>query len=114
MPKVIAEIATDPIGTHSPNESDYIVAAELVLKQAIGNGTQIQYKINPMSTTLEGESHEVFSILEQMHAAPFHEGAMRVITTIRIDEQREHQEASMAHSVDVVEKKLAVSKTQMC
>lgn len=63
MPKVIAEIATDPIGTHSPNESDYIVAAERVLKRAIGNGAQVKYNINPMSTTLEGESHDVFSIL---------------------------------------------------
>lgn len=37
MPKVIAEIATNPIGTHSPNERDYIVSAERVVKQAIGN-----------------------------------------------------------------------------
>lgn len=49
----------------------------------------------------------------QMHAAPFHEGAMRVITTIRVDERRDRN-ASMAHSVDVVEKKLAVSKAEMC
>lgn len=113
MSKVIAEIATDPIGTNCPNESDYIVAAERVLKQAVGNGMNVQYKINPMSTTLEGEARDVFSILEQMHAAPFREGAVRVITSIRIDERRDRQ-ASMAHNVDVVEKKLAVSKANMC
>lgn len=113
MHKVIAEVATDPIGTHSPNESDYIVAAERALKNAIGSGAKVQYKINPMSTTLEGEAHTIFSILEQMHAASFKEGAMRVITSIRVDERRD-RDPSMTYSVEVVEKKLSVSKADVC
>jgi uncharacterized protein YqgV (UPF0045/DUF77 family) len=66
-----------------------------------------------MSTTLEGDCHDVFSVLERMHAAPFEEGAMRVISTIRVDERHDH-DASMTRSVEVTEKKLAVSKADMC
>lgn len=113
MSKVIAEVATDPIGTQSPHESDYVVAAERALQEAIHNGAQIQYQINPMSTTLEGECQDVFAVLEQMHGAPFQEGAKRVITSIRVDERRD-QDASMARNVERVEKKLTVSKAEMC
>lgn len=113
MPNIIAEIAIDPIGTDSPHESDYVVAAERVLKNAIHNGTIIHYRINPMSTTVEGDFHEVLELLGKMHKAPFIEGAERVITTIRIDE-RNDREVSMKRSVELVEKKLNASKADMC
>ncbi len=113
MNTAIAEIAIDPIGTQSPDESDYIVAAERVLKQAIAAGADLRYRINPMGTTLEGPAETVFAVLQKMHAAPFFQGAPRVISTIRIDERRD-REASMARAVDVVERKLAVTKAEMC
>lgn len=113
MPTVIAEIAVDPIGTRSPDESDFIVAAERVIKQALRDGAALRYRINPMGTTLEGPAETLFEVLQKMHAAPFAEGAPRVISTIRIDERRD-REASMARAVDVVERKLAVGKAEMC
>lgn len=113
MSRLIAEIAVDPIGTQEPTESDYVVAAERALKKAVEASGSLQYQINPMSTTIEGEREEVLKVLERMHQAPFEEGARRVITTIRLDE-RHDRDSTMAHHMDVVHQKLAVSKGSMC
>lgn len=113
MCRVIAEIAVDPIGTQEPTESDYIVAAERVLKKVVDANSGLRYQVNPMSTTLEGEREDVLWALELMHQAPFEEGARRVITTIRLDE-RQDKDSSMEHHVDTVARKLAVDKSSMC
>lgn len=113
MSRLIAEIAVDPIGTKEPTESDYIVAAERALKKAVEANSSLQYQINPMSTIIEGEREDVLWALELMHQAPFEEGAQRVITTIRLDE-RQDQDSSMKHHVDVVKQKLAVTKGSIC
>ncbi|WP_303674563.1 MTH1187 family thiamine-binding protein [Vampirovibrio chlorellavorus] len=113
MSRLIAEIAVDPIGTQEPTESDYVVAAERALKKAVEANSSLQYQINPMSTTIEGEREDVLRVLERMHQAPFQEGARRVITTIRLDE-RSDQDNAMRHHTDVVLQKLAVSKGSMC
>jgi len=113
MSNVLVELAVDPIGTDSTSESDFIVAAERVLRQAIAAGSSFQYQIGPMSTTIEGELYQVLSLVGQMHEAAFSEGAKRVLSTLRIDDRRD-REPSISPHVDIVEKKLAVSKAQMC
>lgn len=113
MSKVLVELALDPIGTDTTSESDFIVAAERILKQSVSSGSALQYQIGPMSTTIEGELYQVLSIVGQMHEAAFAEGAKRVISSVRIDDRRD-REPSISHHVDVIEKKLAVSKAQMC
>jgi uncharacterized protein (TIGR00106 family) len=113
MCRLIAEISVDPIGTQEPTESDYVVAAERALKKAVEANSTLQYQINPMSTTIEGEREDVLRILERMHQAPFEEGAKRVITTIRLDERMD-QDSSIQHHMDVVSQKLAVTKGSMC
>jgi uncharacterized protein (TIGR00106 family) len=113
MPRIIAEIATDPIGGNTPSESDYVVAAERILQNARRRGDDIHYRINALSTTVEGDFHTVVHLLEQMHEAPFQEGARRVLTTIRIDDRRD-REPDMDRSVQVVEKKLDIGKAEMC
>lgn len=113
MPNVFVEVAIDPIGTASTSESDFIASAERVLMHAVSQGVDVNFKIGPMSTTLEGEFYQMLSLIAQMHEASFEEGAKRVISTIRIDDRRDKQ-TDLQHQVDVVEQKLAATKADMC
>jgi uncharacterized protein (TIGR00106 family) len=42
-----------------------------------------------MSTILEGQMSDIQEAVKAMHEVPFHMGAMRVSTTLRIDERRD-------------------------
>ena len=103
MSKVSADVYIVPLGTYSPSISDYVAACEEVLK-AYPN---IKYQINPMSTTLEGELEVILEIVRRMHEAPFRQGAMRVSTSIRIDDRRD-VDSSLEHKVEVVREKAHV------
>jgi uncharacterized protein (TIGR00106 family) len=100
MPKVFADVTIVPLGTGTTSLSDYVAAAEQVLKQY----PTVRYRLNPMSTTLEGELDSILEIIRKMHEAPFNAGAQRVSTTIRIDERRD-KETSLEHKVQVVQEK---------
>lgn len=102
MPNVIVDIHITPLGTATPSVSQYVAAAEAVLAQY----PNIQRRINPMTTTLEGDLDEVLAAIRQMHEAPFAQGALRVSTTLRIDDRRDGHPHSMASKLASVEAKL--------
>jgi uncharacterized protein (TIGR00106 family) len=100
MPKVFADITIVPIGTGNTSISGYVAASEMILKEF----PDIQYKINPMSTTLNGEMGQVLELIKRMHEAPFNQGAHRVSTAIRIDDRRDH-ENTMDNKIATVREK---------
>lgn len=85
MPKVFADVTIVPIGTGNTSISSYVAASERLLKEF----PDVQYKLNPMSTTLDGEMDRVLELIRRMHEAPFLQGAYRVSTAIRIDDRRD-------------------------
>jgi uncharacterized protein (TIGR00106 family) len=95
--KVIAEVSFSPIGTATPSLSKYVTAALAVLKEH----PEVEYRLNPMGTVLEGERSAVLNLVEAMNEAVFAAGALRVGTTLKIDERRD-KATSMDHKVDVV------------
>ncbi|MFL5733573.1 MAG: MTH1187 family thiamine-binding protein [Chloroflexia bacterium] len=97
MGKVIAEVSFSPIGTATPSLSKYVTAALAVLKEH----PEVEYRLNPMGTVLEGERSAVLNLVEAMNEAVFAAGALRVGTTLKIDERRD-KATSMDHKVDVV------------
>ena len=97
MAKVIAEVSFSPIGTATPSLSRYIAAAVAML----GRHPEIKYQLNPMGTVLEGERRDVIDLIEEMNEAIFAAGALRVGTTLKIDERRD-KETSMEHKVESV------------
>ena len=101
MGKVIAEVSYSPIGTATPSLSRYITAALNVLK----NHPEVRHELNPMGTVLEGEREDVLNVVEEMNEAIFSAGALRVGTTLKIDERRD-KETSMDHKVAVVNESL--------
>lgn len=100
MTQVVAEIHVMPVGTPTASISDYVSRCELVLKEF----RSVQYRINPLSTTLEGEAEEIWQVVRRMHEACFEEGVQRVVTSVRLDERRDRP-SDMAHRIEVVRQK---------
>ena len=101
MGKVIAEVTVVPLGTASASLSSFVAEAERVLKDF----PALKSLLTPMSTILEGELADVLAAVRAMHEAPFLMGALRVSTTLRIDDRRD-KEITMAGKVASVKGKL--------
>ncbi|ABZ83123.1 conserved hypothetical protein [Heliomicrobium modesticaldum Ice1] len=97
---VIAEVTVVPLGTGSPSLSRYVADCHQLLREAEG----IRYQLTPMSTVIEGELDRVVEVVRKMHEAPFTAGALRVSTTIRIDDRRD-KPLSMEGKVRAVEER---------
>jgi len=101
MGKVIAEVTVVPLGTASTSLSAYVAAVEEVLNKF----PRLKTLLTPMSTILEGEADDVLAAVKAMHEVPFRMGAMRVSTTLRIDDRRD-KPLTMAGKVAAVKSKL--------
>jgi uncharacterized protein (TIGR00106 family) len=97
MVHAIAEVTFSPLGTATPSLSKYVAAAVRVLS----DHPEVKYQLNPMGTVLEGERADIIAVVEEMNEAIFAAGALRVGTTLKIDERRD-KAASMDHKVDTV------------
>ena len=82
MSQIVAELTVVPLGTGSASLSAWVAAVEKVLKEF----PRLKSMLTPMSTILEGDMDEVIEAIKAMHEAPFRMGAMRVSTTLRIDD----------------------------
>lgn len=82
---VVAEVTLVPVGTGEPGVSGYVKAAA----EAIEN-SGLKCDVNPMGTTVEGESvEEVFAALVSAREAVFEMGVDRVYMVLKMDERRD-------------------------
>ena len=100
MSIVVAELVVSPLGTGSPSISAYVADVERLLETFT-----LKRLLTPMGTILEGELDEVLRAVRAVHEAPFARGALRVSTSLRIDERRD-KTLSMEGKVRAVEEKL--------
>jgi uncharacterized protein (TIGR00106 family) len=100
MPTVFADVTIIPIGTGNTSISSYVAACERLVREF----PDINFRINPLSTTLEGEIDRVLELIRRMHEAPFTQGAYRVSTSIRIDDRRDHRN-TMENKIETVRNK---------
>ena len=101
MGKIIAEVTVVPLGTATTSLSRFVAEAERVLK----NFPAVNSLLTPMSTILEGDMDDVLDAVKAMHEAPFRMGALRVSTTLRIDDRRD-RESTMEGKLAAVESKM--------
>jgi uncharacterized protein (TIGR00106 family) len=80
---VVAEISVVPLGTGSAGVSEYVAGCMDVL---IGN-KNVKHRLTPMATILEGPLDQVLKVTKAMHEVPFKKGALRVVTTLKIDDR---------------------------
>ncbi|MBM7855698.1 uncharacterized protein (TIGR00106 family) [Desulfohalotomaculum tongense] len=83
----VVEVQIIPIGTAAPSLSSYVAGCVSVLKKY----RHLTYQLTPMGTVIEGELNDILDVVREMHEVPFDNGAMRVVTTIRIDDRRDKQ-----------------------
>lgn len=96
----IAEVVIVPLGTESTSLSEYVAACEDVLKKE----KDIRYQLTPMGTVIEGDIDDIVAAVMKMHEVPFEKGAMRVSTTIRIDDRRDKVATMEQKVVSVLQK----------
>ncbi len=92
----IAEISVIPIGTRSTSLSSYVASCLKVLEDA-----DLTHEVHGMGTIIEGDLKNIFEVILKIHEVPFQAGALRVVTTIKIDDRRD-KEASAKNKVSAV------------
>ncbi|MEN6463320.1 MAG: MTH1187 family thiamine-binding protein [Syntrophomonas sp.] len=90
-----------PMGTGSTSVSSYVANCHKVLE----DDKRIKLVLTPMGSVLEGDLGDIFEAIRKMHEVPFDNGAMRVSTTIRIDDRRD-KSASIAQKLNSVQEKM--------
>jgi len=100
MSKVVAEIVVVPFTGGPGGLSRFVASVENTLRSF-----DLHVMLTPMGTILEGELDEVLTALKAAHELPFSMGAMRVATTIRIDDRRD-KELTMSGKIRSVEEKM--------
>ena len=95
---IVAEISVVPLGTGSASVSRYVADCMGVLAKS-----GIKYRLTPMGTILEGPLDRVLEVTRALHEVPFTKGAVRVITTLKIDDRCD-KKLTMKGKLDAVKK----------
>jgi uncharacterized protein (TIGR00106 family) len=96
----IVFLTITPLGTGTPSVSRFVAGVEQILRE-----TNLTHQLTAMGTLIEGELDEILAVVRRMHEHPFTEGALRVSTTVRIDDRRDKAH-TIAGKVRSVEEKL--------
>jgi uncharacterized protein (TIGR00106 family) len=98
----VAFLTITPLGTGSPSVSHYVAGVERILR-----GAGLTHQLTAMGTLIEGDVDEILAVVRRMHEHPFSQGALRVSTSLRIDDRRDKPDHSIAGKMRSVESKLA-------
>jgi len=97
----IIELSVVPIGTATPSLSQYVARA----LQIVQSEPDINYELTAMGTIIEGDLERLLTLVGKMHQSAFDAGAVRVLTTVKIDDRRD-KAVSISGKVESVRKKL--------
>jgi uncharacterized protein (TIGR00106 family) len=98
----IIEVSIVPVGTPSPSVSQYVARAVQILQSE----ADIKYELTAMGTIIEGDLEWLLALAGKMHQSAFDAGAMRVVTTVKIDERRD-KPSSMSSKVETIKRELS-------
>jgi uncharacterized protein (TIGR00106 family) len=98
----ILEISVVPIGTGNTSLSVYVADCLRILKKE-----KVHYELSSMGTNIEGNLKDLFHIALKMHQVPFKKGALRVLTTLKIDDRRD-KKGTLSGKKRAVKNKLRV------
>jgi len=100
----ILEISVVPIGTSDTSLSAYVADCLRILKKE-----KIRYELSSMGTNIEGDLKDLLRIAHRMHLTPFKKGALRVVTTLKIDDRRD-KKGTLKGKKSAVQSKLRLGK----
>ena len=94
---IIAEISVVPIGTGTPSVRNYVAKAVDELRK-LG----LNPELTAMGTIFEADDISlILDAFEAVHESVFAQGALRVVTTLTIDERRD-KEGSIKQKIRAV------------
>ena len=96
----ILEISVVPIGTKNTSLSSYVAECVQILKKE-----KVRYELTSMGTNIEGDLRNLLRIAFKMHQVPFKKGALRVVTTLKIDDRRD-KKGTLSAKKKAVQRKL--------
>ena len=96
----IAEVSIVPLGTGSTSVSRYVAKCMKVL-----DASGLVYELHGMGTIIEGDMEDLFSAIRKMHEVPFEEGALRVVTSVKVDDRRDKKATAKEKVQSVMKKK---------
>lgn len=97
----IVELSVVPVGTGTPSVSKYVAGAVRILQTE----RDIKYNLTAMGTIIEGDLEHLLTLVRKMHQSAFDIGAMRVVTTVKIDERRD-KPVSISGKIESVQREL--------
>jgi uncharacterized protein (TIGR00106 family) len=80
----VAEISVVPVGTNTASISDYVAAAVKIIEES-----GLKYEFSSMATNLEGDVGSILEVFRKVHESAFEQGAVRVLTSLKIDDRRD-------------------------
>jgi uncharacterized protein (TIGR00106 family) len=95
------DISVVPVGTGSASVSEYVAGAVKIAQSEKG----VTCRLCPMGTVLEGDTDTLLAVAGRMHRSALDAGALRVVTTIKLDE-RTDKPLTMDGKIRAVEAKL--------
>jgi len=98
----VVEISIVPLGTGTTSLSPYVAACEKELQE---HGEGLKYELTAMGTIIEGDLDRILELIRRLHEVPFKQGALRVSTSIKIDDRRD-KDGTIEQKVKSVENKL--------
>lgn len=98
----VVDVSIVPLGTGNTSLSPYVAACEKVLRE---HSEDLKHELTAMGTIIEGDLDKILALIRRLHEVPFSHGAMRVSTTIRIDDRRD-KSGTIAQKIKSVEDKL--------
>ncbi|MGB8932951.1 MAG: MTH1187 family thiamine-binding protein [Anaeromyxobacteraceae bacterium] len=96
----IVFLTITPLGTATPSVSRYVAGVQQVLRES-----GLKHQLTAMGTIIEGDLDPILAVVRKMHEHPFAQGAVRVSTSIKIDDRRD-KIATIEGKVRSVEEKL--------
>ncbi len=98
----ILEISVVPIGTKDTSLSSYVAECLQILKKE-----KVCYELTSMGTNIEGDLRSLIENSPQNAPDTFKKGALRVVTTLKIDDRRD-KKGTLSGKKRAVERKLRV------
>lgn len=80
----VAEISVVPVGTATASISDYVAGALKIVK-----ASGLTFELSSMGTNLEGDVGSILEVVRKVHESAFEQGAVRVLTSLTIDDRRD-------------------------
>ena len=99
----LVEVTIIPLWTGTPSVSKYVAQAVQVLR----GEKDIKYELTAMGTIIEGDLERLLALVRKMHEAVFAAGAMRVLTTVKIDDRRD-KTSSASSKMESLKRELGV------